>query len=118
MDGKPIKRESDLQVMYRLVWYASSYDVNREVNNGRGPVDYKVSKGSRDTTLVEFKLAKNTKLKNNLAKQVEVYMAANHTDRAIKVILFFSHDELARVNGILKEPRSLSGVFYSGGMLF
>ena len=38
-NGKPIKRESDLQVIYRLVWYGSPLDVNREVNNGRGTVD-------------------------------------------------------------------------------
>ena len=29
--GKPIKREADLQVIYRLVWYGSALDVNREV---------------------------------------------------------------------------------------
>ncbi len=103
VDGKPIKRESDLQVMYRLVWYASSYDVNREVNNGRGPVDFKISKGSRDSTLVEFKLATNSKLKNNLAKQVDIYKAASQTDRAIKVILYFSEEELVKVNSILTE---------------
>lgn len=103
INGEPIKRESDLQVMYRLVWYASSYDVNREVNNGRGPVDFKVSKGSKDVALVEFKLAKNTKLKNNLAKQVEVYKAANQADKAIKVILYFGDDELAKVHNVLNE---------------
>jgi hypothetical protein len=103
VDEKPLKRESDLQVMYRLVWYASEYDVNREVNNGRGPVDFKISKGSKDISLVEFKLASNSKLKNNIAKQVEVYKAANNTDRAIKVILFFSYDELDKVNAVLNE---------------
>jgi hypothetical protein len=101
--GEPIKRESDLQIMYRLVWYASSFDVNREVNNGRGPADFKISKGSRDIALVEFKLASNTKLRNNLSKQVEVYKAANQTDTAIKVILFFTDDEQAKVNRVLKE---------------
>ena len=99
----PIKRESDLQVMYRLVWYASSFDVSREVNNGRGSVDFKISKGSRDITLVEFKLASNTKLRNNLAKQVEVYKAANQTDKAIKVVLFFTDDERAKINTVLNE---------------
>ena len=84
-----------------LVWYATSYDVNREVNNGRGPVDFKISRGSIDKSLVEFKLASNTKLKHNLAKQVEVYKKANNTDRAIKVILFFTDTELYRVNTIL-----------------
>ena len=103
INGKPIKRESDLQVMYRLVWYASVYDVNREVNNGRGPVDFKVSKGSKDISLVELKLASNSKLKNNLAKQVEIYKKANNTKQAIKVILYFSDEEYKKVNNILNE---------------
>ena len=103
IDGKPLKRESDLQIMYRLVWYASDFDINREVNNGRGPVDFKISKGSKNVSLVEFKLASNSKLKNNLAKQVEVYKAANGTDRAIKVILYFSYNELTKINTILNE---------------
>lgn len=89
--------------MYRLVWYATEFDINREVNNGRGPVDFKVSKGARDSTLVEFKLASNTKLKKNLSNQVEIYKAANQTDRAIKVILYFSENEYAKVNGVLNE---------------
>jgi hypothetical protein len=101
--GEPIKRESDLQIMYRLVWYASSFDVNREVNNGRGPADFKISRGSRDIALVEFKLASNTKLRNNLSKQVEVYKAANQTDKAIKVILFFTDDEQTKVSSVLRE---------------
>lgn len=103
VDGKPIKRESDLQVMYRLVWFASEYDVNREVNNGRGPVDFKISKGSRDATLVEFKLASNSKLKQNLANQVDIYKEASQTDRAIKVILFFTEQERKKVIDVLNE---------------
>ena len=66
-DGIPIKREADLQIIYRLVWFGSPLDVNREVNNGRGPVDYKISFGKKNSTLVDFKLASNTKLKQNLA---------------------------------------------------
>lgn len=103
LNGKPLKRENDLQIMYRLVWYASELDINREVNNGRGPVDFKISKGSRNATLVEFKLASNSKLKNNLAKQVETYKKASGTDRAIKVILFFSDDEQKKVLTILND---------------
>ncbi|MCD6437288.1 MAG: hypothetical protein J7L56_03355 [Halomonas sp.] len=102
-NGQPIKRESDLQLMFRLTWYASQDDVNAEVNNGRGPVDYKISRGSKDSTLVEFKLASNSKIKQNLAKQVEVYKAANQTKKSIKVILYFSDSELSRVQKIMKE---------------
>lgn len=104
-DGNPIKRESDLQVIYRLVWYGTQLDVNREVNNGRGPVDYKISFGKKNATLVEFKLASNSKLKQNLAKQVDVYKAASETDRAIKVILFFTdseHDKICKILNALE----------------
>jgi len=103
IDGKPIKREDDLQIIYRLTWFASDFDINREVNNGRGPVDYAISKGSKDKTLIEFKLASNSKLKHNLAKQVEVYEQANNTKNSIKVILYFENSELRKVNKILKE---------------
>lgn len=103
INGKPIRRENDLQIMYRLVWYATKYDVNREVNNGRGPVDFKVSKGAHDSALVEFKLASNTKLKKNLQNQVEIYKKANCTDRAIKVILYFTEEECRKVNNILND---------------
>lgn len=103
VDGDPIKREEDLQIIYRLTWFATEYDVNREANNGRGPVDYAISKGSSDKTLIEFKLASNSKLKNNLAKQVEIYEKANDTKKSIKAILYFDASEFTKVNRILKE---------------
>ena len=104
LNGHPIKREADLQIMYRLTWFADQgFDVNREVNNGRGPVDYKVSKGSTDKTLVEFKLASNSKLKQNLKHQVGVYEAANNTAKSIKVIMYFSDTEFLRTQGILRD---------------
>lgn len=101
--GKPVKRENDLQIMYRLVWYGTKFDVNREVNNGRGAVDYKISYGKQNASLVEFKLASNSKLKQNLEKQVDIYKAASETGRAIKVILFFSYEEYEKVGKVLKE---------------
>lgn len=101
--GEPIKKETDLQLLYRLTWYASDFDVNREPNNGRGPVDYSISMGAKDKTLVEFKLAKNTKLKQNLINQVGIYEEANKTKLSIKVILYFDESEEDRVHKILKE---------------
>lgn len=103
IDGNPIKREEDLQIIYRLTWFASDYDVNRETNNGRGPVDYAISKGSSDKTLIEFKLASNSKLKQNLEKQVEVYEKANNTKKSIKVILYFDAVEFNKTMKILEE---------------
>lgn len=82
--------EKDLQLLFKLTWFATIFDVNAEVNNGRGPVDFKISKGDLDKTLVEFKLASNSKLKQNIANQVQVYEAANNTNQSMKVILYFN----------------------------
>lgn len=101
--GQPIKRESDIQIMFRLTWFATPSDVSREANEGRGPVDFKISRGAADKSLVEFKLASNTKLKQNLEKQVEIYKRAHDTDMAIKVILFFSDEEEIKVRKVLSD---------------
>jgi hypothetical protein len=101
--GQPIEREEDLHILYRMTWIASASDVTREANDGRGPVDFKVSFGSRDKTLVEFKLASNSQLKRNLKRQASVYQKASDTKRTIKVILYFTAAEKKRVDGILKE---------------
>lgn len=99
-----IGAERDLQLLFGLVCHESStFDINREVNQGRGPVDFKVSKGSADKTLVEFKLARNKKLKQNLQKQVAIYEKANKTTSSFKVIIYFTEDEYKRAIGILND---------------
>lgn len=102
VNGEPVKRESDLQTMFKLTWCATSFDVNAEVNNGRGPVDYKVSKGKANAALVEFKLASNTGLEKNLRNQVAIYERASNTKRSLKVILCFNEVEHEKVNRILR----------------
>lgn len=101
--GKPVQREQDLQIIYRLVWYGSPSDVSTEVNDGRGPADYKISRGAADKTIVEMKLGKNTQLKRNLANQAEIYQRASDASRSIKVILTFSYGEQVKVRKILRE---------------
>lgn len=102
-DGSAYSSEKDLQLAFGLVWCGSEFDVNREANNGRGPVDFKVSFGAGDKSLIEFKLASNTRLKRNLQKQVAIYEAANGTRTSVKVIVFYSAKDEARVRGILRE---------------
>ncbi|MBE2187285.1 MAG: hypothetical protein IAE99_10990 [Rhodothermales bacterium] len=102
-DGEPIRRESDLQIMYRLVWFGTPSDVSREVNDGRGPADFKVSRGAADKTIVEFKLASNNQLRRNMEKQVEIYQEASDAKRAVKVILYFTAEEHAKVIEIMND---------------
>lgn len=103
MNGERPSREADVQLLFKLVWEGSSFDLNREPNNGRGPVDYTVSKGSMDKSIVEFKLASNSKLKHNLQKQVDIYKAANKTDFGITVIIFYTEKEQKKVEDLLNE---------------
>ncbi len=101
--GKRIKNEKDFQLLFLLTCRGSNlFDVNREVNNGRGPVDFIISKGGADKTLIEFKLASNNKLEQNLHNQVEIYKKANNTNNAFKVILYFTREECTKVTRILK----------------
>ncbi len=102
LKGKPIEREEDLQILYRLTWFATPSDVNREANNGRGAVDFTVSRGSKDKTAVEFKLAANTQLQRNLEHQAAIYQKASDAQRSLKVILYFSKQEMERADRILK----------------
>lgn len=102
-EGNVISNESDLQLLFMLACSESIFDINREPNNGRGPVDFTVSFGKKDKTLVEFKLANNKQLKRNLQKQVEIYQEANETGMAFKVIVYFTEDEESRAKRILKE---------------
>ena len=101
--GEPIRRERDVQIMFRLVWFRTTSDVSREVDDGRGPVDFKVSRGAFDKTMVEFKLASNTQLKRNLANQLEVYEKAGDAGAGFKVIVYFTEAELKRVERVLEE---------------
>lgn len=101
--GKPIRNEGDLQICYRLVWHGTKFDVSREVNDGRGPADFKISRGAADKTIVEMKLASNTSLRRNLQNQAEIYQKASDAESALKVILCFTYDEQLRVDQLLQE---------------
>jgi len=100
--GRPFSDEKEVQLFFGLIWCKSEFDVNREPNNGRGPVDFKVSYGSGDKSLIEFKLASNTALRRNLEKQLPVYEAANQTPQSVKVIICYSAADQRRVSRVLK----------------
>lgn len=103
VDGEPVSREADLHVAYRLTWFGTLSDVTREANDGRGSADFKISKGARDKTLVEFKLASNSLLRKNLSKQTQIYQKASDAHCVIKVIMFFTAKEEKKVKRIPRE---------------
>lgn len=100
---RPLATEKEVQLFFGLVFFGSEFDVNREVNNGRGPVDFKVSKGAVDKSLIEIKLASNSQLKRNLQNQIEVYEKANGTRTSVKMIVCYTESDVAKVDAVLKE---------------
>lgn len=103
IEGLPVRREDDLHIAYKLTWFGTSSDVSHEVDNGRGPADFKISRGSKDKTIVEFKLASNPQLRQNLKNQVEIYKKASDAQVGYKVIFYFTDAELRKVQNILDE---------------
>ncbi len=103
INGQPIRKEADLHILFRLVWHGTPSDVSREVDDGRGPADFKISRGSADKTIIEFKLASNPQLKRNMQKQVEIYKKASDAKTGFKVVVFFTEEEEIRVRGVLQE---------------
>lgn len=99
----PITREKDVHILYRLTWFATAFDVNSEANSGRGPVDFAISKGSSNKALVEFKLASNPQLADNLQHQTAVYQKAHGTNKSVKVVIYYTESELAKVSSILRQ---------------
>ena len=71
-----------------------------------GPVDFKISRGNADKTLIEFKLASNTKLEQNIENQLAVYEKANRTTQSLKVILFFTPEVAAKVKRVLNRLKA------------
>jgi hypothetical protein len=109
-NGKIIsEREEDLDLLYRLIWRADKLrraDLNPQTDHGRGPVDFAVSIGANDKTLVEFKVGSNTKLKKNLLKQLDTYReadTANNNSRKIYTITYFTDEDEKRVKKMLQE---------------
>lgn len=100
-NGKPISHEDTIQRIFRLTWFHSPYDINSEVNNGRGPADYKVSLGISDSTIIEFKLGKSSSLEKNLKNQTKIYQKASKSKSDIKVILCYNQKEINKVKKIV-----------------
>lgn len=94
-------QEKHLQLLFKMTTYNSMFNYDSEVNNGRGPIDFIISMGSQDKTGLEFKLASNKKLKQNLMNQTDVYKADSNLKYIIKVIFYFTTKDMERVNKII-----------------
>ncbi|MFL6763939.1 MAG: hypothetical protein ACJ8FO_01945 [Sphingomicrobium sp.] len=87
---------------------ANDVDISREVNIGRGPVDFKISSGFQKRALIELKLAKNTKFWDGLTAQLPTYLKAEEVAVGWFVVIVYTDHDLPRVEKIRDRLKALN----------
>ena len=89
LNRKP-KHESAAQLLFFGIsdsyCNANNVDLTRESNAGRGPVDFKLSRGL-EKFIVEVKLTSNKQLRHGIETQVPIYMKQEKTKKALYLII-------------------------------
>lgn len=103
-DNKKHKKEEAVQLLFYgiVVHYcqANNIDLNREVNLGRGPVDFKFSSGYEHKYLVEIKQASNSKFWLGIETQLTKYLEVEKDRNGIFIAVCYSEKELKSIGQI------------------
>lgn len=89
VDGKPRNEKIVQRVLYMTAEYycrANKLDISPESNTGRGPVDFKISRG-KDKTVIEIKLTTNEQTVHGFEFQIEEYAKSEKTDKKIFMLI-------------------------------
>jgi hypothetical protein len=91
------RREEAAQILFggiaEGICERCNVDATREPETGRGPVDFKFSRGVQGRVLVETKLSTNPRLVHAFEKQVQIYQKAAGGEHSIIVVLIVSTDD-------------------------
>jgi hypothetical protein len=126
LEKKEPKHESAAQLLFYGIAYsyceANNLDLTKEPNNGRGPVDFKVSYGMKDKVLVEVKLSSNPGLKHGISKQLPIYMKQEKTYKAIYLVIDTGHEKAMQnlqdyLNNLKKDEKDKIEVITIDGRL-
>ena len=89
----PRKQKASEKVVQRTIHAVAlmycelnNWDISPETDNGRGPVDFKISRGN-DKTVIEIKLSSNAQCVHGLETQIEEYAKAENTANKIFVVV-------------------------------
>lgn len=97
-DGEPHK-EAYAQKLFSAIMRKqcenNDIDLSPETNNGRGPVDFKLSRGT-EKVLVEVKLTTNKQLIHGLETQLPIYMTQECSQRGIFLVFDVAKTDHAR----------------------
>jgi len=96
---KVIQKEFDLLAYPSCSFF--NWDLSPETNSGRGPVDFKISRGD-DKTVIEIKLTSNPQCVHGLEVQIEEYSKAENTDKKI-FLLINNGQNTGRVQDVMEK---------------
>lgn len=100
---KPKREEAAQKLFFGIAdayCEANNIDISREVNGGRGPVDFKFSKGYANRVVVESKLTTNNQLLHGFETQIKEYQKAEKTTEGIYLIIDVVGGSVKRLNDL------------------
>jgi hypothetical protein len=110
-DGS-IKHEGAAQVLFlgivKHFCIAADIDISKEPNIGRGPVDFKISKGYSARALIEIKKASNTKFWAGLEKQLPKYLEAEEVKYGCFLVVCYNELDFIRISEIQERVDALN----------
>lgn len=103
-DSKKPKHERAAQLTFlgiaKHYCAANDIDLTREAEVGRGPVDFKVSRGHQLRALLEVKLARNSRFWNGLRNQLPTYQKAEKIQVGYFIVIVFDKKDREKIRGI------------------
>ncbi|MGY4691009.1 hypothetical protein [Salibacterium sp. K-3] len=86
----------------------NNIDMSREVDAGRGPVDFKFSNGYSSRVLIEVKRASSSKLDQGLEQQLPQYLKSEEVNIGYYVVIVQRDEERSKVNALKEEAKKIS----------
>ena len=85
---------------------ANNLSMSCEADEGRGPVDFKISRG-QDITIIEVKLSSNAQYMHGYEIQVEEYAKAEQTDNIIYVLVDVGNSGRMKKDSVISYNRDM-----------
>ncbi|UMR27001.1 hypothetical protein MK616_03515 [Bacillus amyloliquefaciens] len=108
---KPKKEEASQLLFHGLMkehCKANNVDFSREVNSGRGPVDFKFSNGYSERVLIEVKRASSTKYLQGLTSQLPQYLTTEDINIGYYIVIVQKEEEFKKVSNLKSTAKKLS----------
>lgn len=110
--GEDPAPEVNAQILFDLLadQYSRLADINtdREIETGRGPVDFKFSKGYKYQAHLEVKRAASSQLEHGLEKQLPTYLHADRVKIGFYVVICYDDEDINKAVTLAKEAKALS----------